>query len=144
MKALKIIMTAGIAAVLALPVWAGDIQIKDAYLRTGSPMAKSGGAFLQIVNESDQDDRLISASSDVAKMVQLHTTVMTDGVMQMNEVPEGFAVAAGQTRVLERGGDHVMFMGLTRKLEIGDMVTVTLIFEKGGEMTVEIPFDPQR
>jgi copper(I)-binding protein len=37
-----------------------------------------------------------------------------------------------------------MLLGLTRELKQGDMVSVTLTFEKAGEMTVEIPVDLER
>ena len=37
-----------------------------------------------------------------------------------------------------------MLMGLTRRLKDGDLVAITLIFEKAGEITVEIPVDNSR
>ena len=45
---------------------------------------------------------------------------------------------------LQRGGDHVMFMGLNQPFEDGSTISVTLVFEKSGEMTVEIPVDLNR
>ncbi len=108
-------------------------------------MAKSGAAFMQIVNNGAEDDRLINAASDVAMRVELHTHKEgADGVMQMLHVPEGFAIPAGETHALARGGDHVMFMGLKRALADGDMVTVTLTFEKAGDITIDVPVDLQR
>lgn len=136
----------GVAALCAaLPAFAGDIEVKDAYARTSSAMAKSGAAFMVIENTGDADDRLVSAASDVAQKVELHTHMdMGDGVMKMMEVKEGFAVPAHGHHVLARGGDHVMLLGLTRELKQGDMVSVTLTFEKAGEMTIEVPVDLER
>ncbi len=45
---------------------------------------------------------------------------------------------------MARGGDHVMFMGLTAPFEQGKTLSVTLNFEKAGEMVVEIPVDLER
>jgi copper(I)-binding protein len=45
---------------------------------------------------------------------------------------------------LKRGGDHVMFMGLTRSLEHGDMIEVTLTFEHAGDVTMTVPIDLER
>ena len=138
-------LLAATAMVVALPAFAQDITITDAYARTSGMMAKSGAAFMVIENQGSTDDRLIAASADFAKKVELHThRESTDGVMQMVEVPEGFAVAAGQSHALARGGDHVMFMGLTRSLNQGDVLTVTLTFEKAGEMAIEVPVDLNR
>ena len=137
---------AAIAAVsFALPAFAGDILIEDAYARASTAMSKSGAAFMIIRNMGEADDRLVSADSDIAKRVELHTHISdANGVMQMVEVEEGFAIPAGGEHVLKRGGDHVMFMGLNKALEQGDTVTVILHFEKAGELTVDIPVDLER
>ena len=141
----KTILATATAIVLALPAFAEGIMIKDAYVRSSGPSAKTGAAFLVIMNDTDQDDTLISATSDIAKRVETHTHIKTDdGVMQMRKVEGGFPVAAKSMHALERGGDHLMFMGLNQPLNQGDMVTVTLTFEKAGDMTVEIPVDLKR
>ena len=122
-----------------------DVMIHDAYVRTSGPTARTGAAFMEIVNDTGQADRLIAATSDVAAKVELHTHIKTsDGVMQMRRVENGFAVAAGETHLLQRGGDHVMFMGLTQSLAQGDLVEVTLTFEVAGDIIVQIPVDLKR
>ena len=52
--------------------------------------------------------------------------------------------AAGGSHALKRGGDHVMFMGLSQPFEPGVTVPVVLEFEKAGEIRVEIPVDLDR
>ncbi|WP_081535826.1 copper chaperone PCu(A)C [Rhodovulum sp. P5] len=143
---LKTLSLAGLAAaVLALPAFAGDIAIEDPYARASTMMSKSGAAFMTIVNAGAADDRLVAATSDVADKVELHTHKEdANGVMRMVEVEEGFPVPAGGQRELKRGGDHVMFLGLTRPLEQGDMVKMTLTFEQAGEMEIEVPVDLTR
>lgn len=141
------LMAALAATTFALPAFAegAKIMIEDAYARSAGAMAHAGAAFMMIKNMGDEDDRLIAATSDVAKKVELHTHIEGDGgIMRMVEVEEGFAVPAGGMHALARGGDHVMFMGLTRAMNQGDMVTVTLTFEKAGDVVVEIPVDLER
>lgn len=143
------IKTLGVAAAtlaFALPAFAESrIMIEDAYARAAGANAMAGAAFMQIMNMGDEADRLIDARSDVARRVELHTHIENDqGVMQMTHVKEGFALPAGETHLLKRGGDHVMFMGLTETFAHGESVTVTLVFEKAGEMVVEIPVDLER
>ncbi|MDZ4135925.1 MAG: copper chaperone PCu(A)C, partial [Paracoccaceae bacterium] len=67
-----------------------------------------------------------------------------NGVMQMIAVPEGFAIPAGASHALQRGGDHVMLLGLTAPLKQGDMIDFTLTFEHGGAVTVQVPVDLER
>ncbi|MHC0053711.1 copper chaperone PCu(A)C [Actibacterium sp. D379-3] len=129
----------------ALPAFAGDITVEDPYARASTMMSKSGAAFMVLHNAGDTDDRLIGAASDVAERVELHTHIQdANDVMQMIEVEEGFPVPAGGSHALARGGDHVMFLGLTRSLAQGDTVVVTLTFEQAGDMTVQIPVDLTR
>lgn len=135
------------AALLALPVasFAADILIEDPYVRVSRPNAPTGAAFMTLRNAGSTDDRLISATSDVAARVELHSHIdQGDGVMKMVEIEEGIALPAGATHVMERGGDHVMFMGLSQPLEQGGEVSVTLTFEKAGDVVVTIPVDNER
>lgn len=120
-----------------------NIMVEDAYARASNKMA--GAAFMAVTNHTAADDRLISASSDVAKRTELHTHKdMGDGVMKMMHVEEGFAIPAGETHMLQRGGDHVMFMGLTQELKQGDVIDLTLTFEKAGDVIVQISVDLER
>lgn len=133
------------ATALAVPGFAQDITITDAYVRSASPIAKTGAAFLVIENHSDQEDRLIGATSTAAKLVQLHTHVEnSDGVMQMRHVEDGFVLPGDGMIMMRRGGDHVMFMGLTTPFAQGDMIPLTLVFEKAGEISIEVPVDLER
>ncbi|GAA6182558.1 copper chaperone PCu(A)C [Shimia sp. NS0008-38b] len=143
----KSLSLAAVAAVaLALPAIAdGTISVNDAYARVATKISKSGAAFMIIENTGTEDDRLVSVSSDVAKRTELHTHKEdTNGNMQMIHVEDGFVVPAGGMHGLARGGDHVMFMGLMRGLEHGDVVTVTLTFENAGDVTLEVPVDLER
>ncbi len=142
---LKSFLGAAALILTAIPAFAGDIMVHDAYARSASPSAMAGGAFMEIMNNGDADDRLIGVRSDVAKRVELHTHIDAgNGVMQMRKVEEGFVIPAGETHMLQRGGDHVMFMGLNQSFVQGDMLSVTLVFESAGEVTVEIPVDLER
>lgn len=146
MSKLKTLLIAGATALVTLPAFAdGHIMVQDAYARAAGMSAKAGAAFMQIMNHGAEDDQLIDARSDISKRVELHTHKIDDqGVAKMLHVPEGFTIPAGGMHELKRGADHVMFMGLNGALEQGDTVTVTLVFEKAGEVVVEIPVDLKR
>ena len=124
---------------------AGGIMIDDAYARSNGKMAKAGAAFMMIYNHSDTDDRLISVSSEAAKMVQLHTHLKSDdGVMKMRHVPDGFLVPAHGMHMLSRGKDHLMFVGLTARWQHGQSIPLTLVFENAGIINIEVEIDLER
>jgi copper(I)-binding protein len=141
---LKLTLATALGLALASPALAQEIHVLDTYARAASPMAKTGAAFMMIENIGDADDRLIGATSPAAQMVQLHTHREEGGVMKMVHVEDGFEVPAGETLMLQRGGTHVMFMGLTESFEQGKVIPLTLIFEKSGEITVDVPVDLNR
>lgn len=138
-------LAAAAAVSLAIPAYAGEITVQDPYARASSMMSKSGAAFMILKNGGAEDDRLIAVASDVAERVELHTHIQNaEGVMRMVRVEDGFPVPAGGMHALQRGGDHVMFLGLQRPLAQGDVIELTLTFEKAGDVTVEVPVDLER
>lgn len=142
----KLTLAAAFAASLALPTWACEgVQIVDSHARASTGMSQSGAAFMHIVNHGEIDCRLIGARSDAAERVELHTHIEDDsGVMRMIEVIEGFLIPAEGEHLLARGGDHLMFLGLTRAFNHGDEIMVTLSFEEGEDMDITIPVDLER
>jgi periplasmic copper chaperone A len=118
------------------------MHVHEAYARI-SPM--SGAVFFMIHNNGATDDRLIGARTDVAERAGLHThTEDANGVMAMVPIEGGVALPSGEMHAFVRGGDHVMLMGLTADLKDGDMIPLTLIFESGAEMALEVPVDNAR
>jgi len=139
------LVAAFIALISALPAFAQDITVVDAYARSTSPSAKTGAAFLVIENHTGQDDRLIGVASAAAKMVELHAHVENEqGVMSMIHMKEGIALPKDGMIVMQRGGEHVMFMGLTGPFEQGKMIPLTLTFENAGVVEIEVPVDLER
>ena len=138
--------SAAFAATLAFSTAAfadSQIMVHDAYARSANP--KAGAAFMHIMNHGDEADRLIAVKSDVSARTELHTHAEdANGVMKMMEVKEGFEIPAGGVHMLKRGGDHVMFMGLNAPFEDGATVPVTLVFEKAGEVLVDVAVDQKR
>ena len=137
----------GFAATLLMTTstFAEGLMVKDPYARAARPNAPTGAAFMKLINYSDQDITLMGVSSDVAKRVELHAhTDNGEGVMQMSEIEGGITIPAGEMHMMNRGGDHVMMMGLTQSLVDGETISVTFEFENGAEMVVEIPVDNAR
>lgn len=113
----------------------GDLMVKDVWSR--ATPARNGVAYMTIFNHGAGMDRLVAAESDVAKKVELHTHSMKDGVMRMRRI-SAVEVHPGEPAVMAPGGNHVMLMGLHKKLEEGQTFTVTLIFEKAGKIAVDV------
>lgn len=120
----------------------GALQIAHPWARATPPTAPSGGGFLSITNTGTTPDRLISAKSPAAGMVQIHEMKMDGNVMRMRELENGLEIAPGATVNLAPGGLHLMMMGLKVPFKKDENVPVTLVFEKAGSIDVELAVLP--
>ncbi|MCV6593709.1 MAG: copper chaperone PCu(A)C [Silicimonas sp.] len=116
---------------------AGDLRIEGAFSRATLPNQPVAGGFMTVSNTGADPDRLIGGTADFAGRVEIHEMAMSGDVMKMRELEAGLEIPAGATVELKPGGYHVMFMDLTRALEEGQEIRVTLEFEKAGK--VEVP-----
>ncbi len=102
--------------------------------------APNGVIYGLLTNLSDEDDRLVSASTDAAEGVEFHQTVMgANDVMQMQPVEGGIQVAANSYQVLKSGGYHIMLVNLKKALVVGDSLSLTLNFEHSAAVTINLP-----
>lgn len=116
----------------------GTLEISDGFSRATLPNAPVGAGYLTITNKGTADDTLVSASSAVAGMTQIHEMKMEGDVMKMNEVAGGLIIPAGQSVVLAPGGLHIMFMDLKQALVEGSTIPVTLTFATAGTIEVQL------
>lgn len=139
---LALALVLGAANVLFKPALAhdfehGDLTVVHPVARPSMGAAANSAVYMTIENVGEHD-RLIGVSSDVAERVEIHTTIMEDGVLKMQELEEGIAVPASDKAMLETGGYHVMLMGLDEPLRVDDSFMLTLDFEKAGPLEVEV------
>ena len=120
----------------------GDIAIIHPWAKPSIGQAKAGAAFVTIFNNGSSDDRLLAAKSDASELVELHAHKMDGGVMRMRPV-EAIVVPAGDAAELAPGGNHIMLLNLKSPLVAGETFPVTLVFEKAGEITVEVKVDAE-
>jgi len=116
----------------------GALEIAHPWARATPPSAPAGGGFLKITNTGTTPDRLISASSPGAEIVQVHEMKMDGSVMRMREVEKGLEIPPVGSVTLAPGGYHLMMMGLKAPFKQGASVPVTLVFEKAGKIDVEL------
>lgn len=121
-------------------VWARPAKMMAGDAAQGNAMQHGGATsavYMTLNNPSTAGDRLISAQTDVAHSVEIHETRMEGDVMRMQQVEDGIETPAGGQVELKPGGLHIMLIGLTRDLNVGDTFPVTLKFASGATLTVE-------
>jgi copper(I)-binding protein len=103
--------------------------VKDAWVRGTVPQQKATGMFANIVSAGG--GKLVSASSPVAGVVEIHEMAMDGTTMRMRAV-NAIELPAGKAVELKPGGYHVMLMDLKQQMKVGDTVAVTLVVEGAG------------
>lgn len=118
---------------------AGNIEVRQPYATPTPPGSKIGAAYFAAENRGPQDDRLLGASSPAAARVEIHSgEIGTDGVMRMREL-DAVALPAGKSFEMKPGqGNHLMLMELGKPLKEGDSFPMTLEFERGGKVEVQV------
>jgi copper(I)-binding protein len=98
----------------------------------------NSAAYLVIVNDGSEADSLIGVASEVADSAEMHETRIENNLAQMVPVSRVEVPAHGSIE-FKPGGYHVMLVGLTQDLKVGNTLKLTLQFEKSGEITLDVP-----
>lgn len=126
------------AAASAVAQQTDELSMKDPWIKAMDTGMTA--AFGTLVNASDAEVRIVSATTTVSPTMELHEMATNDaGEMVMRPKEGGFVIAANGTHELAPGGDHLMIMGITSAVKPGDDVSVTLTAEDGSELTFTAP-----
>lgn len=113
------------------------VKVESAWARATVQGQKATGAFMKLT--APQSTRLVSISTPVAGVAEIHEMKMDGGVMTMRALP-ALDLPANQAVELKPGGYHVMLMDLKTPLMKGSSVALTLVFKdaKGVESKQQI------
>lgn len=127
-----------LVAALALSVSAfAEVKVDQPYARAVPPGQPNSAAFMSLKNNSDTEVSLVSASSSVSKVAELHGHTNENGVMKMRQVPH-ITLKGNQQVELKPGGLHIMLIGLKQNLVKGETVDLTLNFSDGSSKSLDI------
>ncbi len=114
----------------------GDLHISGQWVR---PTTNEVSAAYLTVHNSGGADTLVKVTTPLTSTVQLHEVITEGSSSKMQEKPGGFPVPANGVLELKPGGYHIMLMDLKAPISLGETVSLTLTFEKAGEVTIEAP-----
>lgn len=121
-----------------------QVQVAASFARATVPQQQSAGAYVTLENRGKDNDRLVAASTPVAKNVELHTMALDGNVMRMRQVDAIDVPAGGRVEMKPGEGFHLMLMGLQKPLAAGDSFPITLQFEKAGKVEVKVGVEAGR
>lgn len=116
---------------------AGPLTISSMWTRATVGTTRPGVAYFTVTNTGTEPDRIVAASSPLAARVEMHRSLMKNGMMTMEAV-EALEVPAGGKLTLAPGGYHLMLLGLRQPLVAGQMLPLTLIFAHQGKVAIRL------
>lgn len=115
-----------------------DIAIVNAWIRPAPPTASSMAAYFELVNNSDEDLKIVDSSSPDFELTMIHSTqIEDDGIARMQHL-DSLVIPSKQRVVLEPLGKHMMLIQAVKPLNLGDTATIRLISDQGIEIVSEI------
>jgi copper(I)-binding protein len=146
----RFIRTAALMTALLLPavtvsfahaIKKGNILLTELWSRATPSGAKVAAGFFTVENTGSEPDRLVDIKTPVGK-AEIHETATVNGVSTMRPLEGGLAIAPGQKVTLAPGGLHVMITDLKEPLKQGEMLHLTLRFQKAGEIDATLHIRP--
>lgn len=123
-----------LGATLPAAARAADIQAASPWSRPAAA-GGTGAGYLTLVNHGPAD-ALVGVETPVARKVEMHASTMSGNVMRMSQDVRVAIPAHGQV-VFAPGGRHLMLIGLTRPLKLGERAPAILRFASGASLKVE-------
>ena len=112
------------------------LEIQRPWARASDDSSWRFCGFATIVNRSETDDRLVSATSPAARGLVICGIKVVDSDIRMRALTGGLAIPAHTTITLRPRGYHLYFLGAKPRPQPGDRVPVTLTFEKAGNVEI--------
>ena len=126
----------GAALVLVLPGSAGEsLQAENAWAPWAPPGLKVHVAYMTIVNRGATDQIIVSAESTDYERIELHRSVIKDGVSTMEAIGEVKVPANGRVEFAPTGL-HLMLIGPRRPQALDGHVQIVLRLSSGEEVDV--------
>ena len=131
MKLLPALALAALRSATAAQAAPRPLEITRAWSRP-AVAGTNGVGYLVIANHTSRPDAVTGIESPAAAHVEMHAMSMTGGVMSMRRVDK-VALPPGGSADFGPNGYHLMLVGLTRTLAVGDAVPVTVTFASGAK-----------
>jgi copper(I)-binding protein len=116
---------------LLLPASAfADLDISDARIKNLPPTVPVRAGYMTIHNPEPVAVTIVSVRSDAFARVEIHQSLMKDGMMHMQPVG-ALTIGAGASLQLAPGGLHLMMMQPVEPTHPGDEIEIFLQLDNG-------------
>ena len=94
--------------------------------------------YANIKNNSNEGITIESINSPDFKLVEIHETIINDGIARMIEI-ENLFIPQNDAVLLERGGKHFMFFEPTSSISIGHEIKLSIGLSNDSNIDIMVP-----
>jgi copper(I)-binding protein len=129
------LLAAALAVVpAAVPAQAtATLVVQNPWIRKPPPGLDTVAVYFTLKNVSKRAVFVVGVRSPLATNAMMHETSMVEGQSRMR-MRERVTVPGGSEVAFAPEGLHVMLSGVSKPLEVGDKVPLTLALEHGGSL----------
>lgn len=114
---------------------AADLEVSNGWIRL-LPAGVPAAGYFELRNAAASRAELVGASSPAFAQAMIHRSTEENGRSTMTHVHQ-LEVPAGGKLAFKPGGYHIMLIGPTRQLRLGEKVPVTLEFRGADPITAQ-------
>lgn len=126
-----------LVALLWPTICLAELDIGDAWIKNLPASVPVRAGYLSLHNSSTRPQRIVALHSESFASVEIHETVMQDGMMRMQQVPE-LQIEAGETVQLAPGGLHLMLMQPAAPTRPGEVHRIEIEFDDGSRQSLQL------
>ena len=113
-----------------------DIEVHQAWVRP-TVKGENAAVYLTIHNHTEITDELLSISSPMTDVIEIHESKIENDVMQM-DMRMALPIAADEEIIFTPGGLHIMLVNLKEELVFGEHIGLILHFKNHEDIVVDV------
>ncbi len=115
--------------------------VTDARITLPAVAGRPGAAYFTLTG-GEAENRLLSVTSPQVIKVELHDTIMKDGMMSMKAIEGGVAVPKGGKVAFEPSGKHAMLYDIAPSVKVGGTIKLNFTYSSGRSIEVDAKVNP--
>ncbi len=114
-----------------------QVLFNNGWIKQLPPVVPMRAGYMSIENNSEQEQEIIAFQSDAFERVEMHETLMQDGMMTMQQ-QQSFVLPARSRVELEPGGKHLMLITPKQAMQLGDDINLVVTFSDNSTQAIQL------
>lgn len=110
------------------------LEFHDGWIKQLPPVIPMRAGYVKINNPASTAKKIVGIQSPAFEKVEMHESLMADGMMKMEQLPD-IEIPAKAMVEFKPGGKHMMLISPLKTLKLGDQVEISITFGDGSSQS---------